>query len=175
MVPGWRIKHILYFWSRPDWAKGYCMSDLLLDLGKGLLLLSIPVEIVLLAKDQWRHRGDLIDDLSGDLAPSILPLYSQELDLSGRSFEFALSNGKAGSQQNLDDPFSFLKYLHCRVAPHNDVINVLKVFWSLTLLQCSLDQSMADGGAVFPPLGQMIPGVLHDPPGESKLRPALCC
>jgi len=34
---------------------------------------------------------------------------------------------------------------------------------------------MANGGTVFPPLGQSIPGVLDAPPGESKLWPALCC
>ena len=33
---------------------------------------------------------------------------------------------------------------------------------------------MANGGTVFPSLGQSIPGVLDAPPGE-KLWPALCC
>lgn len=45
-----------------------------------------------------------------------------------------------------------------------DVINVPEVFWSSALLQCSLDQSMANGGAVLPRLGQSIPGVLHTLP-----------
>ncbi|KAK4826388.1 hypothetical protein QYF61_008059, partial [Mycteria americana] len=47
--------------------------------------------------------------------------------------------------------------LFCCVAPCDDVINVLQVFWSFTLFQCSLDQSMANGRAVSPPLGQWIP------------------
>ncbi|CAM9143573.1 unnamed protein product, partial [Bubo scandiacus] len=50
------------------------------------------------------------------------------------------------------------------VPPYNDIINELQVFWSPTFLQCSMDQSMANGGAVVPPLGQSIPGVLDTPP-----------
>jgi len=34
---------------------------------------------------------------------------------------------------------------------------------------------MANGGTVFPPPGQSIPGVLDTTPSESKLWPALCC
>ncbi|GAB0202833.1 hypothetical protein GRJ2_002748900 [Grus japonensis] len=49
------------------------------------------------------------------------------------------------------------------------------VLRSFTLFQCSLDQPMANDGAVFPPLGQSIPDVLDTPPSESKLWPALCC
>ncbi|RMC05569.1 hypothetical protein DUI87_18766 [Hirundo rustica rustica] len=54
-------------------------------------------------------------------------------------------------------------------------IYVLQIFESLILFQCSLDQSMADGGTVLPPLEQSVPGVLHAPPGEGKLGPAVCC
>ncbi|GAB0205405.1 hypothetical protein GRJ2_003006100 [Grus japonensis] len=39
----------------------------------------------------------------------------------------------------------------CCVAPYDDVINVLQVLQSFTLFQCSLDQSMANGGAVSTP------------------------
>ncbi|RMC04849.1 hypothetical protein DUI87_18023 [Hirundo rustica rustica] len=46
---------------------------------------------------------------------------------------------------------------------NSDVINVLQVLWSLTLFQCILDQSMANGGVVFAPLGQSVPSVLHTP------------
>ncbi|KAF4805279.1 hypothetical protein TURU_001442 [Turdus rufiventris] len=112
MVPGCRINHIHYFCSCPDCAKGYCMRDLLLDLGEGVLLLSTPGEIILLAGDQWRHRSDLIDDLSGNLAPSILPLYFEKVDFSGMSLDFALFNSEDGYQQNPDYLFFFLKYLH---------------------------------------------------------------
>jgi len=33
---------------------------------------------------------------------------------------------------------------------------------------------MAIGWAVFPPLGQTVPGILNNPPGEGKLWPAFC-
>ncbi|TRZ09178.1 hypothetical protein HGM15179_017934 [Zosterops borbonicus] len=42
------------------------------------------------------------------------------------------------------------------------VICVLQVFWSLTLFQCSLDQSMSNGGTVSTP--GAVPGVLRFPP-----------
>ena len=40
-------------------AKGYGVSDFLLDLGKGLLLLRAPVEIVLLTGNQVERTHDL--------------------------------------------------------------------------------------------------------------------
>lgn len=57
----------------------------------------------------------------------------------------------------------FLKNFLCCVPPYNDVSNILQEFWSLTLFQCILDQSMANSGAVFPPLGQSVPSILHTP------------
>ena len=53
------------------------------------------------------------------------------------------------------------------VFPHTMMSNVLQVFRSFTLFQCSLDQSTANGGAVLPPLGQLISSVLDAPPSES--------
>jgi len=78
-------------------------------------------------------------------------------------------------QKDLDDFLPFLRKFFFCIASHNDVINVLQMFQSFTLLQRSLDQSMANGGAVFPPLGQLIPGILGTPPSDSELWPALCC
>lgn len=40
---------------------------------------------------------------------------------------------------------------------------MLQVVWSLTLYQYILDQSVANGGAVFVPLGQSVPSVPHAP------------
>lgn len=60
---------------------------------------------------------------------------------------------KNSFQENPDDLLSFLKSFPCFVPPYNDAINVLQIFQSLTLFQGSLDQSMANGGTVFPPLG----------------------
>ena len=42
------------------------------------------------------------------------------------------------------------------------------------MFQFYLDQPMANGWAVFPPLGLMTPGILNAPPGESKLQPTFC-
>jgi len=49
--------------------------------------------------------------------------------------------------------FTFLKKIFYCVAPHDNVINVLKVFCSFTPFHCSLDQPMANGRAAFPPWG----------------------
>lgn len=82
-------------------------------------------------------------------------------------------------QDQLSDEFGFsfflLKNFFCSIAPHNDIIDVLQVFWSSTLFLCSLDESMADGWAVFPPMEHSIPGILDTPTSKSKLWPALCC
>ncbi|CAM9654082.1 unnamed protein product, partial [Bubo scandiacus] len=92
-----------------------------------------------------------------------------------RPLNFLLLDGKSSLQEDFNYLLSFLKdFLSC-VPPYNDIINELQVFWSPTFLQCSMDQSMANGGAVFPPLGQLIPGVLDTPPSECKLWPALWC
>ncbi|CAN0301293.1 unnamed protein product [Bubo scandiacus] len=48
----------------------------------------------------------------------------------------------------------YMKYFYNRVLYLG--INILPQ-WGIP---CSLDHSMANGGAVFPPLGQLIPGVL---------------
>ena len=69
---------------------------------------------------------------------------------------------------------SFLKNILCGIAPHSNIINVLQVLGSAALFQYSLDQPMAIGWAVFPPLGQTVPGILNNPPGEGKLWPAFC-
>ncbi|KAJ7423305.1 hypothetical protein BTVI_10311 [Pitangus sulphuratus] len=68
------------------------------------------------------------------------------------------------AEEDLDYLLPFLKNFLCCVVPHNDVINVLRVFWSFTLFQYSLDQSMANNGSMFPPLGQSVPSVLDAPP-----------
>ncbi|GAB0183397.1 DNA mismatch repair protein Msh3 [Grus japonensis] len=86
-----------------------------------------------------------------------------------RSLDLALVYGQSGFQKDLDYFLPFLRDYFCCVAPYDDVINVLQVLWSLTLFQCSLDQPMANGGAVFSPLGQSVPGVLDTPPSEGKL------
>jgi len=77
-------------------------------------------------------------------------------------------------QKNLDYLLSFLKNILCDIAPHSNSISVLQVLGSATLFQYGLDQPMANGWAVFPSLGQMVPGILNNPPGEGKLRPAFC-
>ncbi|KAJ7417366.1 hypothetical protein WISP_64863 [Willisornis vidua] len=138
------------------------MSNLLLDLVKGLLRFRAPVEIILLIDYQvdraydlavfwdmhpsetqeglcfllvgwWRHCCDLTDDFYQNLTAFILPLHFQKLDVSGRSLNFTLFEGKTGSQENLDDFLSFLKNLFCCVPPYDDV-NVLQMFESLTFL-----------------------------------------
>jgi len=69
----------------------------------------------------------------------ILLFYSQKLDLLRKSFDFTLFNDKTGFQEGLNYFLPFLKnFLHC-VTPYNDVTDVLHMFWSFTLLQCSLD------------------------------------
>lgn len=56
--------------------------------------------------------------------------------------------------------------------PHNNVINILQVFWSLILYKFSLDQSIANNGEVLPLLGP-VPGIWDTPQSKSKLWPAL--
>ena len=86
--------------------------------------------------------------MCGDLATSILPFYSQKLNLLYRSLELTPFYGKNGFCQDLDYFPPFLKNFFRSIAQHNNVINVLQVFWSLPLFQCILDQSLADGRAV---------------------------
>lgn len=62
---------------------------------------------------------------------------------------------KTSFWKNLDSS-SLLKRFLCCVAPHNYVINILQVFGNFTLFQLSLDQSAANGGAVFPPQGSQF-------------------
>ena len=85
-----------------------------------------------------------------------------------------VAQGETGFQKDLNYFLPFLKNVLRGVTPYNYVIDVLQMFWSFTLFQYSLDQPVANGGTVFPPLGQSIPGVLDAPPGESKLWPSLC-
>ena len=70
----------------------------------------------------------------------------------------------------------FLPFLEnfCYIAPYS-VVNVLQVFRSFSLFQCSVDQPMANAKTVFPPLRQLIPGVLDAPSSKSQLWPTLRC
>ena len=72
------------------------------------------------------------------MAP-ILPFYPQKLDLLRRSLDFTSLNGETGFQKDLNYFLPFLKNFLCGVTPYNDVIDVLQMFWSFTLFQCSLD------------------------------------
>ncbi|XP_063037732.1 uncharacterized protein LOC134432758 [Melospiza melodia melodia] len=123
----------------------------------------------------WRHCCDLVDDISGNLTPSILHF------TPGTGFFWAgplillfLMVKLASSRiWVILSPFSNTSIA---VFPHTMMSSMYdKCPGASPLFQCSLDQSMADGGAVLPPLGQSVPGVLHAPPGASKLRPAFCC
>jgi len=60
-------------------------------------------------------------------------------------------NGKTSFQKDLNYSLPFVKNFLCCVTPYNDVIDVLQMFWSFTLFQCSLDQPMANGGTVSTP------------------------
>ncbi|KAJ7400205.1 hypothetical protein BTVI_107419 [Pitangus sulphuratus] len=80
----------------------------------------------------------------------VLPAASEKtepmrLPLTGitGSLDLTLFYGKTNLQEDLDYFLPFLKNFCC-VVPHNDTINVLQMFQSFTLFQCSLDQSMAD-------------------------------
>jgi len=87
----------------------------------------------------WRHSCYFVDDIHGDLMVPILPFYPQKLDLLRRSLDFTSLNGETGFQKDLNYLLPFLKnFLRC-VTPYNDVIDVLQMFWSFTLFQCSLD------------------------------------
>lgn len=55
--------------------------------------------------------------------------------------------------KNFDYFVPFLKNIFCHVTPDGDVIDGLQVFCSSTALRCSVDQSMANGGALFLPRG----------------------
>lgn len=81
----------------------------------------------------------------------------------------------ASLQDNLDNLLSFLEDSSGCVPPYDGVVDVLQMFRSLTCFQYSVDQSMADGGTLLPPLGQSIPSILHTLTGESKLVLAVCC
>lgn len=62
--------------------------------------------------------------------------------------------------EGLDYFLPVLKNFCCYTAPDNDVINILQMFGSFCLFQCSLDQPMWNDRAVFIPLGHLILGVL---------------
>lgn len=68
--------------------------------------------------------------------------------------------GENSLQKNLDSFPMFIKNFLCPVAPRNDAIDVVQVFRSFILFQCSLKHSVGNGRDVFPALGQSIPGVL---------------
>lgn len=203
MVFGSRVEHVLHFWSCLDWAKGNFLLDLckglllLRALVESVLFMGDQVgraydltvfgnvhllktygaqeSLCFFFAGWWRHGCDLVDDIGGNLTLFILLLHFQKLDLLSRSLDFAFLDGEASFQENLDDFFSFFEHFCCCLLSHNDVINILQMFWSFTFFQGTLDQSMADGGAVLLLLGQLILGVLHVSLGESKLRLAFCC
>lgn len=93
----------------------------------------------------------------------------KKLSVLCRFFELTSLYGKIRKAQiiffsfrkGLDFFFLFSKNFCYCIAPYNDTISVLQVLQSFTLFQCNLDQSMVDGGVVFPPLGQQIPDVLN--------------
>ncbi|KAJ7425277.1 DEP domain-containing protein 1B [Pitangus sulphuratus] len=76
----------------------------------------------------------------------------QELDLSGRSFDFTLFDGKTGFEENLDDFLSFFENFYCD--PHTVMSSV---YWmcsgAFPFSKGGLNQPMANGGTVLPPLG----------------------
>jgi len=87
----------------------------------------------------WRHSCYFVDDIHWDATKPILPFYSLKLDLLHRSLDFTSLNGEIGFQKDLNYFLPFLKNLLRCVTPYNDVIDVLQMFWSFTLFQCSLD------------------------------------
>jgi len=87
----------------------------------------------------WSHSCYFVDDIHLDLMAPILPFYSQKLDLLCRSLDFTSLNGETGFQKDLNYFLPFLKNFLRGVTPYNDVVDVLQMFWSSTLLQCSLD------------------------------------
>lgn len=72
------------------------------------------------------------------------------------SFQLFLFHVKISFQKDLDYFFLFFKNFCC-VAPQSDVN---QVFWMFILFHCSLDQSMGDSRAMFPPLGLLITGIM---------------
>jgi len=73
------------------------------------------------------------------LAAPILPFYPQKLDLLRRSLDFTSLNGETSFQKDLNYFLPFLKNFLRGVTTYNDVIDVLQMFWSFTLFQCSPD------------------------------------
>lgn len=61
---------------------------------------------------------------------------------------FTLWQNQISFQKGLDYFLPFSKNFCCCIAPYKDMFNVLQVFQSFSLFQCSLDQCMADGGVV---------------------------
>ncbi|KAK4823430.1 hypothetical protein QYF61_002116 [Mycteria americana] len=55
--------------------------------------------------------------------------------VASRSLDLTLFYGKTSFQEDLDYFLPFLKNFFCCIAPHDDVINVLQIFWSFKLCQ----------------------------------------
>ncbi|GAB0208168.1 macrophage immunometabolism regulator [Grus japonensis] len=76
----------------------------------------------------------------------IMPLYLALLECSGPRI-LCIPDSKTPGV-DLESPLVLSardsRNFFCCIAPYDDVINVLQVFWSFALFQCSLDQSMAN-------------------------------
>lgn len=116
----------------------------------------------------------LISHIHWDLVMPILPFNSPELSLSCMFHDLASFYGKTGVSKSLYYFLTLLKTCCC-ITPYDDVIKVLQVVWSSTFFWCSMAQSVANGGTVFPLLRRVHAGVLGTSPGESKLWPARWC
>lgn len=104
--------------------------------------------------DGWRHSWYPVNCIYWDLVVFILPLYPYQINVLCRSPDFTWFDGKTGLQKDLSDFLHFPKIFFFYLAPCNDAINVLQLFWSSTPFQGTPYQSMANGGAVFAHLGQ---------------------
>lgn len=66
----------------------------------------------------------------------------------------------------------YLKIFLLCIVPHNYILNVLQVLWTLSLFQTSLDQSNANSEPGFPPLRQLVLGILD---AIQKKKKAVAC
>lgn len=144
-------------------------------------LLSVPLILLssLLQGGEGRQKGARkeecgLDSLSRNtkLGSTIPKPWHQfipkKLNLLGRSLHLSFFYGKTSLQEDFNCLLSQNLPLLCCHTPSYQHCTETAI--SLTLFQCSLNQSMANSGALFPALGQSVPGVLDAPPGESKLH-----
>ena len=139
--------------QKPTMPRKYCAFSLLVGRDKAVILLTTSTGM-------WWH-------------PSCHFIPRNWISCAD-PFNFFSVNNQTSSQKDPNCSLSFLETYLCYIAPHHNAINVLQVLRSTVLFQGSLDQPMANGQAMFPPLGQTVPGILNAPPGENKLWPTFC-